>query len=169
MLEPGKIRRSNYPTSAPILFVPKAHGRGLRLCVDYRGINKITIANRYPLPIMAELQDRVRGSKIFTKIDLKNGYPLIRIKEGDAWETGFRCRYGLYEFLVMAFGFINVPASFQDMMNHILKDLLDKGVVIYIDDILIYAKNSEQHDKLVEEILERLAKNDLVISLEKCV
>jgi hypothetical protein len=149
--------------------MPKAHGRGLRLCVDYRGINKITIANQYPLPIMTELQDRVRGSKIFTKIDVKNGYHLIRIKEGDEWKTAFRCRYGLYEFLVMPFGLTNAPASFQDMMNHILKDLLDKGVVVYIDDILIYAKNTEQHDKLVEEVLERLAKNDLVISPEKCV
>jgi hypothetical protein len=123
MLETGKIRPSKSPAAAPILFVPKAHGRGLRLCVDYRGINKITIANRYPLPIMSELQDRVRDSKIFTKIDLKNGYHLIRIKEGDEWKTAFRCRYGLYEFLVMPFGLTNAPASFQDMMNHILKDL----------------------------------------------
>jgi hypothetical protein len=169
MLETGKIRQSKSPASAPILFVPKAHGRGLRLCVDYRGINKITIANRYPLPIMTELQDHVRGSKIFTKIDLKNGYHLIRIKEGDEWKTAFRCRYGLYKFLVMPFGLTNAPASFQVMMNHILKDLLDKGVFVYIDDILIYAKNTEQHDKLVEEVLERLGKNDLVISPEKCV
>jgi hypothetical protein len=169
MLETGKIRRSKSPAAAPILLVPKAHGRGRRLCVDYRGINKITIANRYPLPIMSELQDHVRDSKIFTKIDLKNGYHLIRIKEGDEWKTTFRCRYGLYEFLVMPFGLTNAPASFQDMMNHILKDLLDKGVVVYIDDILICAKNEEIHDELVKEVLERLAKNDLVISPEKCV
>jgi hypothetical protein len=96
MLETGKIRWSKSPAAPPILFVPKAHGRGLRLCVDYRGITKITIANSYPLPIMSELQDRVRDSKIFTKIDLKNGYHLIRIKEGEEWKTAFRCRYGLY-------------------------------------------------------------------------
>jgi hypothetical protein len=169
MLETAKIRRSKSPPAAPILFVPNAHGRGLRLCVDYRGINKITSANRYPLPIMSELQDRVRDSKIFTKIDLKNGYHLICIKEGDGWKTAFRCRYGLYKFLVMPFGLTNAPASFRDMMNHILEDLLDKGVIVYIDDILIYAKNEEIHDELVKEVLERLAKNDLVISLEKCV
>jgi hypothetical protein len=92
-LETGKIRWSKSPASAPIIFVPKAHGRGLHLCVDYRGINKMTIANRYPLPIMTELQDRVCGSKIFTKIDLKNAYHLIRITEGDEWKTAFRCRY----------------------------------------------------------------------------
>jgi hypothetical protein len=169
MLETGKIRRSISPAAAPILFVPNAHGRGLRLCVDYRGINKITIANRYALPIMSELQDRVRNSKIFTKIDLKNGYHLIRIIEGDEWKTTFRHRYGLYEFLVMPFGLTNAPASFQDMMNHILKGLLDKGVVVYIDDILIYPKNEDIHDELVKEVLERLVKNDLVISPEKCV
>jgi hypothetical protein len=94
----GKIWKSKSPAAAPILFVPKAHGRGLRLCVDYRGINKITIANRYPLPLMSELQDRVIGSRIFTKIDLKNVYHLIRIKEGDEWKTACRCRYSLYEF-----------------------------------------------------------------------
>jgi hypothetical protein len=95
MLRPGKIRRSKSPAGTPILFVPKAHGRGLRLCVDYRGINRVTIANRYPLPLMTQLQHRVRDVEYFTKIDLKNGYHLIRIKEGDEWKTAFRCRYGL--------------------------------------------------------------------------
>jgi hypothetical protein len=90
MLELGNIRPSKSPAVAPIIFVPKAHGQGLRLCVDYRGLNKVTIANRYPLPIMSELQDRVRGAKIFTKIDLKNGYNLIRIKPGDEWKTAFK-------------------------------------------------------------------------------
>jgi hypothetical protein len=139
------------------------------LCVDYRGINKITIANRYPLPLMSELQDRVRGAKFFTKMDLKNGYHLIRIKEGDEWKTAFRCRYGLYEFLVMPFGLTNAPATFQDMMNHIFRDMLDQGVIAYIDDVLIYAETEEKHDELVKEVLKRLEENGLVISLEKCV
>jgi hypothetical protein len=91
MLWTGKIRPSKSPAAALILFVAKPYGRGLRLCVDYRGINKITIANHYPLPLMSELQDRVRGVKFFTKIDLKNGYYLIQIKEGDEWKTAFRC------------------------------------------------------------------------------
>jgi hypothetical protein len=169
MLKTGKIRRSKSPAAMPILFVPKAHGRGLRLCVTYRGINKITIANRYPLPIMSKLQDQIRDSKIFTKIELKNGCHLIRIKEGDKWKTAFRRRYGLYEFLVMPFGLSNAPASFQDIITHIFKDLLVNGVVVYIDDILIYTKNEEIHDKLVKEVLESLAKIDLVISPEKCI
>jgi transposase InsO family protein len=169
MLKTGKIRPSKSPAAAPILFVPKPHGRGLRLCVDYRGINKVTIANRYPLPLMSELQDRVRGARFFTKLDLKNGYHLIRIKEGDEWKTAFRCRYGLYEFLVMPFGLTNAPATFQDMMNHIFRDMLDLGVIAFIDDILIYAETEEEHDKLAEEVLKRLKENSLVVSPEKCV
>jgi hypothetical protein len=153
MLETGKIRRSKSPARSPILFVPKAHGRGLRLCVDYRELNKITIANRYHLPIMSKLQDRIRGARIFTNLDLKIGYHLIRVKKGDEWKTAFRCRYGLYKFIVMPFGLTNAPATFQDMMNHILKNLLDEGVVVYIDDVLIYAKMEETHDLLVKEVI----------------
>ena len=137
MLDSGKIRPSKSPAGAPILFVPKPHGRGLRLCVDYRGLNRVTIMNRYPLPLMNELRDRVAGSRIFTKIDLKAGYNLIRIKPGDEWKTAFRTRYGHYEYLVMPFGLANAPATFQDMMNEILRDLIDHGVVVYIDDIVI--------------------------------
>jgi hypothetical protein len=118
MLRTGKIRRSTSSASSPILFVPKPHGRGLRLCVDYRGLNRITIANRYPLPLMSELQDRIRDAQIFTKIDLKNGYHLVRIKDGDEWKTAFRTRYGLYEFLVMPFGLCNrgVPQKLPDQV-----------------------------------------------------
>jgi hypothetical protein len=112
MLETGKIRMSKSPSAEPILFVPKAHGRGLLLCVYYRAINKITIGNRYPLLIMTELQDRIRDSKIFTKIDLKNGYHLIRIKDGDELKTAFGYRYRLYAFLVIQIGLTNAPASF---------------------------------------------------------
>jgi hypothetical protein len=127
------------------------------------------IANRYPLPIMSDWQDHVHDSKLFTNIDFKNGYHLICIKEGDEWKIAFRCRYRLYKLLVMPFGLANTQASFQDMVNHILKDLLDKGVIVYIDDILIYRKNEEIHDELVNEVLERLSKIDLVISPESCV
>jgi hypothetical protein len=169
MLDTCKIRRSKSPAAVPILFIPKAHGRRLRLWVDYDRINKIPIAKRYPLPIMSELQDRVSDSKIFTKIHLKNGYHLICIKEDDEWKTAVQYRYGLYQFLVMPFGVTNASAAFHNMINHILKDLLDKGVVVYIDEILIYPNNEEIHDELVKEVLERLAKNDLVISREKCV
>jgi hypothetical protein len=164
MLETGEIRRSKFPAAVLILFVPKAHGRGLQVYVDYRGFRKITITYRYPLPIMSELQDRVCESKIFTQIDLNSGYLMMRIKEGDEWKTAFRCRYELYEFFVIPFRLTNAPGSIEDMMNHILKDLLDNGVIVYIDDILIYAKNEEIHDELVKEMLERLGKNDLIIS-----
>ena len=118
---------------------------------------------------MQELQDRVQGSRYFTKMDLKNGFNLIRIREGDEWKTAFRTRYGLYEFNVMPFGLTNAPSTFQDMMNHILSDVLDIGVLAYMDDILVYAKTEEEHDGLVKNVLERLRKNGLAISPEKCI
>jgi len=145
----GKIRRSTSPAGSPILFVPKLHGRGLRLCVDYRALNKITIPNRYPLPLMQELQDRIRGAQWFTKMDLKNGFHLIRMREGEEWKTAFRTRYGLFEFQVMPFGLTNAPSTFQDMMNHVFSDMLDVGVIAYMDDILVYADTEEGHDRTV--------------------
>jgi len=169
MEKTGKIQRSTSPAGSPILFVPKPSGRGLRLCMDYRGLNKITIPNRYPLPLMQELQDRVQGAQWFTKLDLKNGFNLIRIRQGDEWKTAFRTRYGLFEFNVMPFGLTNAPSTFQDMMNHVLSDVLDMGVLAYMDDILIYAKTEEEHDRLVQEVLRRLQENGLAVSLEKCV
>jgi len=137
--------------------------------VDYRGLNSITVPNRYPLPLLQELQDRVQGAQWFTKMDLKSRFNLIRIKEGDKWKTAFRTRYGLYEFQVMPFGLTNAPSTFQDMMNHVLSDLLDVGVLAYMDDILVYAKTLEEHDHLVKEVLQRLQKNGLAVAPEKCV
>ncbi|KAH0604370.1 uncharacterized protein H6S33_006747, partial [Morchella sextelata] len=137
MLRLGKIRLSKSPAGAPILFVNKKDG-SLRLCVDYRVLNRVSIKNRYPLPLMNELRDRVAGAVIFSKIDLKEGYNLIRIKDGDEWKTAFRTRYGHFEYLVMPFGLANAPATFQNMMNDALREFLDQGVVVYLDDILIY-------------------------------
>jgi len=165
----GKIRRSTSQAGSPILFVPKPNGRGLRLCVDYRGLNSITIPNRYPLPLMQELQDRVQGAQWFTKMDLKNGFNLIRIREGDEWKTAFRTRYGLYEFQVIPFGLTNTPSTFQDMMNHVLSDLLDVGVIAYMDDILVYAGTQSEHDRLVKDVLRQLQDKGLAVSPEKCV
>jgi len=156
----GKIRRSISPAGSLILFVPKPHGRGLRLCVDYRALNRVTIPNRYPLPLMQELQDRVRGAQWFH---------LIRVKEGDEWKTAFRTRYGLFEFQVMPFGLTNAPSTFQDMMNHVFSDMLDVGVIAYMDDILVYADTEEGHDRTVKEVLKRLQANGLAISPEKCI
>ena len=168
MLKSGKIRPSKSPAGAPILFVPKKEGRGLRLCVDYRGLNKVTILNRYPLPLMNELRDRVRGSKVFTKLDLKAGYNLIRIKEGDEWKTAFRTRYGHFEYSVMPFGLANAPATFQNMMNDIFRDMIDMGVVIYLDDILIYSENEQDHVALVKRVLDRLQEHQLALAPDKC-
>jgi len=169
MEKTGKIKRSTSPAGSPILFVPKPNGRGLRLCIDYRGLNAVTIPNRYPLPLMQELQDRVQGAQWFSKLDLKNGFNLIRIREGDEWKTAFRTRYGLYEFQVMPFGLTNAPSTFQDMMNHVLSDLLDVGVLAYMDDILVYSKTEDDHNRLVKEVLKRLQDNGLAVSPEKCV
>jgi len=157
----GKIRRSMSPTGSPILIVTKPNGRDLRLCVDYRALNRITVHNGYPQPLMQELQDRVQGAKGFPKMDLKNGFHLVRIREGDEWKTAFQIRYGLFEFQVMPFGLTNAPSTFQDMMNHIFSDILDLGVIAYMDDILIYAQKEEEHDRLVENVLQRLTNNGL--------
>jgi len=165
----GKIKRSTSPAGSPILFVPKPHRRGLRLCVDDRALNKITIPNRYPLPLKQELQDWIQGVQWFTKLDLKYGFHLIRIKERDEWKIAFRTRYGLFEFQVMPFGLTNAPSTFQDMMNHILSDLLDVGVLAYMDDILIYTKTEKEHDSLVKEVLERLQTHGLAVFPEKCI
>ena len=136
--------------------------------MDYRGLNKVTILNRYPLPLMNELRDRVGGSTIFTKLDLKSGYNLIRIKEGNEWKTAFRMRYSHYEYLVMPFWLANVPATFQNILNEIFKYMIDLGVVIYLDDILIYSENEDDHIALVKRVLSHLQEHKLAIALEKC-
>jgi len=117
---------------------------------------------------MSKLQDRIRDAHIFTKIDLKYGYYLVRIKDGDEWKTAFRTRYGLYKFLVMPFGLCNAPATFQDMINHIFRDLLDQGLVAYIHDLQINAVTKAQHDQTVTEVLKWLRNNHLAVSAEKC-
>ena len=168
MLHSGKIRRSKSLAGAPILFDPKKEGRGLRLCVDYRGLNKVTILNQYPLLLMNELRDHVSGANIFTMLDLKSGYNHIRIKEGDKWKTAIRMHYGLFEYEVMPFRLANAPAMFQNMMNDIFRDMIDLGVVIYLDDILIYSETKQDYVALVKRLLERLQEHQLAISPYKC-
>ena len=125
MLTSGIIHPNKSPTGALILFVTKDHGCGLRLSVDYRGLNKMTILNRYPLPLINQHCDRVRGAIIFSRLDLKAGYNLIRLKKDGKWKTAFRSRYGHYEYNVMPFGLANAPAMFQNMMSDIFKDMID--------------------------------------------
>jgi len=153
MLKQGKISPSKFPAGAPILFVPKPDGR-LRLVVDYRGLNKVTVHNNYPIPLMTELRDQVRDAQIFTKLDLKDGLHLIRIRKGDEWKTAFRTHYGHYQYRVMPLGLVNAPATFQTMMKEILQEFLDQEVVVYINDILIYSHTLEEHIILVRKVLE---------------
>lgn len=138
-LKKGWIRPSKSPAGAPVFFVPKENG-GFRLCVDYRRLNKVTKKNCYPLPLFSDITTKLRKAKIFTKLDLPNVYHLLRIMAGHEWKTTFRCRLGHFEYLVMPFGLSNCPASFQAFMNYVLGDLLDKCVVVYLDDILIFQK-----------------------------
>ena len=168
MLKQGKIVHSQSPAGAPILLVPKPDGK-LRLCVDYRNHNKLTILNKYPLPLMGELKDRVAGATIFIKLNLKDGYHLVRICEGDEWKTAFQTRYGHFEYKVMPFGLVNAPATFQAMMNKILREFLDHGVVVYLDDILIYSDSEEEHIELVCKVLARLKEHQLAVSVTNSV
>jgi hypothetical protein len=171
-LRRGYIRPSTSEAGYPVIFVPKKDKQGKwtkkRLCVDYRRLNAMTKKNRYPLPLIEELQDRLQGAKWFTKLDIREGYYRIRIKEGEEWKTAFRTRYGLYEYQVMPFGLTNAPATFQGLINHLLYDHLDEFVVAYLDDILIYSQTREEHVKHVNQVLERLAKEDLTVKPEKC-
>jgi hypothetical protein len=168
MLIIGKIWPSKSWAGAPIHFVLEAHGKGLHLSIDYRGLNKIIVLIRYLLPLMNELRDRVQGAKLFTKIDLNTRYNLIRIRTGNKWKTAFRTRYGYYKYLVMPVGMANAPASFQNMINEIFKDMIDLGVVTYIDDVLIYSQTKEKHEKVVKEVLLDLQTWDLAALKDKC-
>jgi len=132
------------PWGAPMLFVKKKDGT-LRLCINYRDLNKITIKNKYPLPQIHDLFDQLQGVGVFSKFDLTSGYHQLRIKPKDIPKTAFRTRYGRYEFTVMSFGLANVPAAFMDLINRVSRPYLDKFVLVFIDDILIYSKDREEH------------------------
>ena len=163
-LAAGMIRISQSLAGSPILFVPNAD-RALRLCVDYRGLNKSTVQDRTPVPLMTELREQVAKARIFTKRDLQQGYNLIQIAEGDEWKTTFKTKYGLFEYLVMPFGLYNAPASFEAMINEVLRELLDEGVIVYIDDILIYSETEEEHIRLVQKVLEKLRKAHICVAI----
>ena len=163
----GFIRPSKSPYGSPVLFVKKKDGT-TRMCVDYRALNQMTIKNRYPLPRIDELFDRLQGAKFFTKLDLRSGYHQIRIADEDIEKTAFRCRYGHYEYLVMPFGLTNAPASFMHLMNQILRPYLDRTAIVFLDDILIYSRTFEEHQRHVKEVLQVLREHKLFAKESKC-
>nr|GFA99019.1 retrotransposon protein, putative [Tanacetum cinerariifolium] len=150
----------------PILFVKKKDG-SMRLCIDYRELNKITIRNYYPLPRIEDLFDQLQGAMHFSKIDLRSGYHQLRVKEQDISKTAFRTRYGHYEFLVMPFGLTNAPAVFMDLMNRIFHEFLDKFVIVFIDDILVFSKSKEEHEDHLRTVLQTLRQEKLYAKFSK--
>uniref|UniRef100_A0A4W5P6M8 ribonuclease H n=1 Tax=Hucho hucho TaxID=62062 RepID=A0A4W5P6M8_9TELE len=164
----GYIRPSTSPASWSLFFVKKKDG-GLRPCIDYRGINQITVRYSYPLLLIASAIESIHGACFFTKLDLRSAYNLVRIREGDEWKTGFSTTSVHYAYLVMSFGLKNAPLVFQSFVDEIFRDLLGQGVVVYIDDILIYSATRAEHVSLVRRVLGRLLEHDLYIKAEKCL
>ncbi len=167
-LAAGTIVPSTSPAGAGFFFMKKKDG-SLRPCIDYRGLNEMTIKNRYPLPLMSSAFEILQGAKIFTKLDLRNAYHLVRIKEGDEWKTGFNTPLGHFEYRVLPFGLVNAPAVFQALINDVLRDMLNIFVFVYLDDILIFSNSLQEHTLHVRRVLQRLLENRLFVKAEKCV
>ncbi|KAB2635965.1 S ribonuclease [Pyrus ussuriensis x Pyrus communis] len=167
LVDKGFIQPSTSPWGAPVLFVRKKDGT-LRLCIDYRQLNRLTIKNRYPLPRIDDLFDQLRGACVFSKIDLRSGYYQLKISRDDVPKTAFRTRYGHYEFLVMPFGLTNAPAAFMDLMNRVFQPYLDRFVIVFIDDILVYSKLKAEHVRHLTLVLKRLREHQLYAKFSKC-
>jgi hypothetical protein len=167
LLEKGYIKPSTLPWAAPVLFVEKKYGTK-RMCIDYRALNEVTIKNKYPLPRIEDLFDQLRGASVFSKIDLRSGYHQLRIWPSNIPKTTFITKYWLYEFTFMSFDLMNVPAYFIYLMNSVFMDYLDKFVVVFIDDILIYSQNEQAHEEHLRKVLQRLRDYQLYAKLSKC-
>jgi hypothetical protein len=155
LLEKGFIHPNSSPWGAPVIFVPKMDGTQ-RLCVDYRERNEVTVKNKYPLPRIDDMFDQLQGVCVFSKIDLRSGYHQLKIRECDISKTPFTLRYGLYEFTVMSFRLTNAPAYFMYMMNKVFMEYLDRFVVVFIDDILVYSRSEEEHEGHLRLVLQKL-------------
>ena len=167
-LRKGYIHPSKSPLASPVFFVKKKDGK-LRFVQDYRKLNQFTVKNRYPLPLVADIISRLQGARYFTKCDVRWGYNNIRVKQGHEWKAAFVTNRGLFEPLVMFFGLTNSPATFQALMNSLFADLIAKGkVAVYLDNILIFTKDLEEHRQVVRDVLGRLRQNDLYLRPEKC-
>src|SRR5579859_325094 len=167
LLDKGFIRPSASPWGCPALFVKKKDDT-LRMCVDYRPLNAVTVKNKYPLPRIDLLFDQLAGAKVFSKIDLRSGYHQIKIRPSDVPKTAFSTRYGRYEYLVMSFGLTNAPAYFMYLMNSVFLPELDRFVVVFIDDILVYSKTVEEHEEHLSTVLQRLRDHQLYAKFSKC-
>jgi len=165
-LRKGYIHPSKSPQTALVFFMEK--DRKKRMVQDYRYLNKWTVKNNYPLPLISDVLENIRTKKVFTKMDLKWGYNNVRINEGDEWKVAFTTPEGSFEPMVMFFGLTNLPATFQTMMNELLRDLINTGkVAAFIDDVIVGTEMEDRHDKIVTEIIKRLEKNDLYVKPEK--
>ncbi|KAL4311089.1 hypothetical protein GQ457_01G031690 [Hibiscus cannabinus] len=167
LLDRGFIRPSTSPWGAPILFVKKKD-ESLRMCIDYRQLNKMTVKNNILYPRIDDLFDQLRGASVFSKIDLRFGYYQLKVREQDVLKTAFRTRYRHYEFLVMPFGLTNAPTTFMDLMNRIFHEYLDQFVVVFIDDILVYSRTEEDHARHLRLVMQNLLENQLYAKLSKC-
>ncbi|KAJ4701059.1 Retrotransposon protein, putative, Ty3-gypsy subclass [Melia azedarach] len=167
LLDKGFVKPSVSPWGAPVLFVKKKD-ETLRLCIDYRQLNKVTIRNKYPLPRIDDLFDQLQGARVFSKIDLRSGYHQLKIRDTDVPKTAFRTRYGHYEFLVMPFGLTNAPAAFMDLMNRVFHPYLDRFVIVFIDDILVYSPSREEHAEHLRVVLQTLKNKQLYAKFSKC-
>ncbi|CAN4085302.1 unnamed protein product [Withania somnifera] len=166
LLDKGFIRSSVSPWGAPVLFVKKKDG-SMRMCIDYRRLNKVTVKNKYPFPRIDDLVDRLQGAVVFSKIDLRSGYHRLRIRTEDIPKTAFRTRYGHYEFLVMSFGLTNSPAAFMDLMHRVLKPYLDSFMIVFINDKLVYSHSKSDHERHLVVILRTPREHKLYAKFSK--